>query len=189
MSTDNSTNPTWVEAVKTAFTSMMAEMFHTCMPGVIESYDSTERKAKVTPLLKRKYLNGNEIEYKPIDNVPVMFFGSGSAGLRLQEQDYVNQTCLLIFCERSIDFWKAKGELTVPGNNRKFSTSDAIALVGLNSFNNTDEGGKDLQLFANDSTITIKEDSSVVVENSNGSYELKANGQFAVNGTHLTVEP
>lgn len=189
MSVDLSENISMPEAIKTAFLSMFADLFHTCMPGVIEDYDSTERRAKVTPQLKRKYLDDSELIYNPIDNVPVMFLGAGNAGLRLPEEDVIGQTCLLIFCERSLDFWKAKGELTVPGNNRKFSISDGVAIVGLNSFNNTDEGGNNLQLFAHGSTITIKEDTSILCENDNGSFELKANGQFAVNGTHLTVEP
>ena len=189
MSHDQSQNISMPEAIRTAFLSMMADLLHTCMPGIIEEYDATERKAKVTPQLKRKYLDDSELIYKPIDNVPVMFFGAGSAGLRLPEDDIKGQTCLLIFCERSLDYWKSKGELTVPGDNRKFSTSDGIAIVGLNSFNNKDDGGNDLQLFAHGSTITIKDDQSVVVANDSGSYELKANGQFDVNSGNLTVEP
>lgn len=184
-----SLNPSFPAVFKNAVINIVSDFLHTCMPAIIEEYDSSKRKAKVVPHLKKKYLNGSEFEYKPIDNVPVMFFGAGSAGLRLPEDDIKGQTCLLIFCERSLDFWKAKGDVTIPGNTNSFSTTDAIAIVGLNSFNNTDDGGNDLQLFAHGSTITIKEDQSILVANDNGSYELKANGQFAVNGTKLTVDP
>jgi hypothetical protein len=189
MSTDVSENISLVDAIKSFVQGTISDTIHTSLPGVIESYDSKKRLAKVTPQIKKKYNDGSELIYKPIDNVPVIFIGAGSSGLRLPESEYKGQNCLILFCEQSIDFWKAKGELTDPGNSREFHISDAVAIVGLNSFNNTDDGGNELVLFWNDAKITISSDNSIKAENSNGNYELKANGQFAVNGTNLTVEP
>ena len=188
MSVDNSQSPSMPEAIKTFVLSLFADLFHTALPGVIESYDSTTRKAKVTPQLKRKYLDGSELIYQPIEDVPVMFFGAGSSGFRLPENELVGQTCLLIFCERSLDFWKSQGELTVPGNTRKYSISDGVALVGLNSFNNTDDGGDDLTVFRGNSKITIKKDETILAENQNGKFELKPDGQFNINDGNLTVD-
>lgn len=37
--------------------------------------------------------------------------------------------------------------------------------------------------------IWLKKDGSIVVRNENGNFELKANGQFNVNGGNLTVDP
>jgi hypothetical protein len=189
MNTDQSMNVTMVEALKSVVLNVLYDVLHTCMPAVIDEYDSVKRLAKVTPLVKKKYLDGSELIYQPIVNVPVMYFGTKNSGLRLPEDDFVGQTCLLVFCERSIDLWKAKGKLVEPGNGRKFSLSDGIAIVGLNSFNNKDAGGDDLQLYAHDCTITIKKNKTIKIENGNGNYELKATGQFSVNDGNLTVEP
>ena len=173
----NNFNTSFPESIKTAFLSMFSELFHTCMPGIIEAYDSEKRLAKVIPQIKKKYLDGSELIFPPIDNVPVMFFGAGSSGVRLPEEEYIGQTCLLVFCERSIDFWKSKGELSLPGNNRKFSISDGVAIVGLNSFNNVDEGGDDLQVFAHGNDLSIKKNGDIEINGGN-TITIKQNGDI-----------
>ena len=146
------------ETLKTVFDSLLAESIHVSMPGVIESYDSKTRKATVLPQLKKKFLNGDIIPYKPIPEVPVVFYGVTDAGLRLPESKFKGTTVLLIFCERSLDFWLEKGTETEPGSTRKFDLTDAMAIVSLNSFNNTDAGGNNLELFYNDSVVRIRPD-------------------------------
>jgi len=160
---NNNSTPTLAEALKIFFDSRLAEVLHTCLPGKIKEYDAKKRKATVIPLLKRKYLDGKILEFKPIDSVPVIFYGAGSALLRLPESQLKNQSCLLLFTERAIDSWLSKGEITEPGCTRKFDLSDAVAIVGLNSFNSKDKdvGGDDLTLQYNNSFVKIKKNGNI----------------------------
>lgn len=163
MSEKESSSPSLASAIKTFFDSRLAEILHTCLPGKIESYNSKTRKATVTPLIKRKYLDDTIIEFKPIENVPVMFYGAGQAILRLPEKEIIGQTCTLIFTERSLDTWLNSGDISEPGSTRKFDITDAIAILSLNSFNNTDKGGNDLELQYKNSVIRIKENGNIEI--------------------------
>lgn len=160
------------------------QTINTALPGIIESYDSTTRKATVTPQIIRKYTDGTELEYKPITGVPVVFFGVNNAGIRLPESEYKGQTCLLIFCQRSIDFWLSKNEKTIPGNTNKFDISDAVAIIGLNSFKNTDDGGDDLQIFAHGNEINIKSDGDIEIKGGN-TITVKSNGDIEIGSSNL----
>lgn len=133
------------------------------MPGRIEKYDSKTRKATVLPLIKKKYLDGKIIPFKPIEEVPVMFYGVNAAGLRLPESEFTGQTVTLIFAERSLDFWLEKGTETEPGLRRKFDLTDAIAILSLNSFNNEDQGGDNLELFFKDGIVRIRPDGIIEI--------------------------
>ena len=135
------------------------------MPGRITKYDSRTRKAEVLPLIKRHYSDGTLIEYKPITSVPVMFYGAGRSGMRLPEKSIKNQKCLLIFSERSLEFWLKKGTVSEPGSKRKFDLTDAIAILSLNSFHkdDNDSGGDNLEIYYKDSTIRIKENGDIEI--------------------------
>jgi len=158
---NKTTKPSMTEAIKQFFDWRIAETLHTCLPGKIVKYNSKTRKATVTPLINKKYSDNTILSYKPIESVPVMFCGAGSAILRLPESQYKNQTCLLLFSERALDTWLFKGGEVTPGSKRKFDISDAIAIVGLNSFNNMDEGGDDLTLQYNNSLVRIKKNGMI----------------------------
>lgn len=160
---NNSLNVTLTAMLKQVFSVLLAEEIHTCLPGKIQSYDSKTRKAVVIPQLKKKYLDGSELIVEPIPGVPVAFLGAGKSGLRLPEKEIVGQTVTLVFSERSLDNWLLKGDLTEPGDNRKFDMSDAIAVCYTNSFNNEDSGGDDLELFYNDSVVRIKENGNIEI--------------------------
>lgn len=163
MSEKESSSPSLASAIKTFFDSRLSEVLHTCLPGKIESYNSETRKAIVAPLIKRKYLDETILSIKPIENVPVMFYGAGQAILRLPENEITGQTCTLIFTERSLDTWLNSGNISEPGSTRKFDITDAIAILSLNSFNNTDKGGNDLELQYKDSIIRIKENGNIEI--------------------------
>lgn len=108
---------------------------HTCLPGKIVSYDYTEQKATVQPLLKKKYAD-DEIQSLPeITNVPVVFPSGTNFSMHwpLNNDDSV----LLFFSERSLDNWLSTGGEVAPSDPRKFDLSDAIAIPGLIPFPDT----------------------------------------------------
>ncbi len=103
-----------------------------CMPGKIESYDPTTRKADIKPMLKRVYADGDVESLPVITAVPVVWpgGGGGALGFPLSPGDGV----LILFGERNMENYLETGKDSLPADARKFDMSDAIAIPGLNSF-------------------------------------------------------
>lgn len=98
---------------------------HTCLPGIVSSFNATDQTADIQPSLQRKV--GDDIINLPLlANVPVRFSKSTdfSISFPLVEGDEV----LLIFAERSIDTWLTYGGIQDPLDFRKHDLSDAFAL-------------------------------------------------------------
>lgn len=176
--------PTLSELLRSVFGTLLADGLHTSLPGVITEYDSKERKATVQPQINQKYLDGETLEYQPIPEVPVISMMVGNAGLRLPESEYINQTCLLVFSERSLDNWLLKDGAEAPNDPRKFDISDGICIVGLHRFINPDVGGNDLNLEYNDTQITIKESGDIELDGGN-KVVIKANGDIELGSASL----
>lgn len=138
---------------------------HTCMPGIIVSYDASTNKAIVQPALNKNFVAG-EMEMPILENVPIIFPSSGNFNMSfpVNSGDYV----LLLFSERSIDLWLNTGGQVTPNDRRKFDLSDAIAIPGLKPFNSdfSYNNGNDFSINFNGSSILIKPDGSVVINTS-----------------------
>ena len=137
---------------------------HTCMPGIVKSFDASTNKATIQPALNKAFTTG-EMPMPILENVPMMFPGSGDFRFTfpIREGDY----CLLLFSERSIDLWLSVGGQVTPNDRRKFDLSDAIAIPGLLPFNSSfPNNGTDFTLSFNGSYITIKENGEVVINTS-----------------------
>ena len=116
-----------------AVNSRLAEV-HTAMPGRVESYDKATQRADIKPLLKRaqRDVDGNEmtVESLPvIAGVPVMFPRAGDYFISLPLAK--GNTGLLIFSERNIDQWIAKGGEVDPRDLRLFPLDGAAFYPGL----------------------------------------------------------
>ncbi len=124
--------PTLAEALTGALDSRLSDVF-TALPGRVEKYSSSTRRADVKPLIKRTTLDeeGNRIaESLPvITDVPVMFPGSG--GVRVSFPVAVGDVVLLVFASASLDKWLDRGGEVDPLSDRRHSLSDAIAIPGL----------------------------------------------------------
>jgi len=179
-------NATLTKAIQQGFRVMLAEELHTSLPGRITKYDSATRKATVLPLIKKKFLDGEELQFEPISDVPVMFYGVGESGIRLPESQFVGQTVLLIFAERSLDYWLStqSTEPIIPGNTRKFSLTDAIALLSVNKFTDGDDGGDNLELFWGNNAVRIKKNGDIEIDGGN-KITIKSNGDIEIGSTAL----
>jgi hypothetical protein len=180
----NTSNVSLDKMLKQVFRVLLSEELHTCLPGKIEKYDSATRKATITPLLKKKYLDGSTLDLQPIPGVPVTFLGVGNSGLRLPEEEYIGQNVILVFSERSIDNWVLNGKLSEPGNTNKFDLTDAIAICFINDFSKVDEGGNNLVLHYNNNTISIKNNGDIEIDGGN-KIIVKANGDIELGTTGL----
>jgi len=116
------------EVIRIAIENRLSSL-HIAMPGQVVSHDPQKNCVSVQPVLKRKYESNDEVVKLPvINNVPVVFPRAGNAyiSLPISAGDVVQ----LLFSERSIDLWKAKGGVVDPDDPRKFHLSDAVAIPG-----------------------------------------------------------
>lgn len=137
---------------------------HTAMPAAIISYDYTVQKAVVQPLLNKVWADGTTTPYPVLENVPVIFPRAAGGGLTFPVVE--NDTCLLLFIERSTDLWLTVGGQVNPDDNRKFDLSDGIAIMGLFPFNQTStaDNNTDMLLTYANSKIRIKQNGDIVIE-------------------------
>jgi len=125
--------PTLSEVIRAAIDSRLRDV-HVALPGRIESYDASEQKADVKPMVGELLPTraGREIEESlpVIPNVPLVFPRGGGFYLTLPMRpgDFV----LLVVNERSIDTWiSGDGDEKSPDDFRTHNLSDAVALAGL----------------------------------------------------------
>lgn len=105
---------------------------HTCMPGIIKSFDPVTQTASVQPVFKTVFVG----EPEPFDlplcvDVPVVFQEGGDFVLTFPVRE--GDECLLHFSERAIDFWWDRGGVQLPSEVRFHDLSDGFAQVGVRS--------------------------------------------------------
>jgi len=162
--------PTLGEAIRAVFVNMLSEI-HTVLPGQIEEYDRSKHKASVKPLIKKLFVDGTILELPVIVSVPVIWPRTKKASFSfpLSRGDGV----LLLFSERALDKWLTLGGDSTPDDPRKFDLTDAIAIPGLFSF-------QESALEPNDDSVhLIYKNSSIVI---------KSSGQVDINDGNLTVD-
>lgn len=149
---------------------------HTALPGQIVDYDYTVQKATVQPLLNKIWGDGTVTPMPLLTNVPIIFPRAGSASLTFPVVS--GDTCLLLFCERSLDLWLSTGGQVTPDDQRKFSLTDSVAIMGLLPFseNSLADNNTDVLLTFQNSQIRIQQD---------GSLTLKTSSKIAL-GTSVT---
>jgi hypothetical protein len=141
------------QATRRAIEGRLAEI-HTAMPGRVETYDRARAMVSVKPLIKRIYRDGMKISLPVISNVPVIFPRSGEASLSFPLQK--GDTGLILFSERSLENWLARGGEAEPGDPRRFDLTDGIFLPGLYPFNAASPAEADGSLALKFKTAKIK---------------------------------
>lgn len=94
----------------------------------ILAVDTTNLRLTVLPL--NKIFDGTEyVEHPQLINVPYIILSGGGSSVLLPVN--VDDLCLLIFCDNSIDNTLLSDEASDPANNNMHSINDGIAIVGL----------------------------------------------------------
>jgi hypothetical protein len=120
-------------AIEDAIWAELSAKVHTCLPGVVDSYDPAGPKVNVKPLVEKRFLNGTYLPLPVIVDVPVQFLRSNRfhCSFPLARGD----TGLILFAERSISEWLTNdGREVKPRDGRKFSLTDAIFIPGVFAF-------------------------------------------------------
>ena len=103
---------------------------HTAMPGLVESYDATKRRARIRPALRAVLAgampgeDGEALERALAVNVPVTWSaGGGYTGLMPLN---AGDRGWLMFSERGMTEFKRTGTLATPDKSRFFSAADGV---------------------------------------------------------------
>ncbi|MCY3554990.1 MAG: Gp138 family membrane-puncturing spike protein [Gemmatimonadetes bacterium] len=152
---------------------------HTCLPGIVETYDAATRRAKVRFALRQVRTDGKEVEKAPLVNVPVVFPSGGGFTFTfpLAEGDPV----WLMFSERGLSAFKKTFELATPAMGRFHDQSDAVAIPGFGALQitpadtdasawQTEDGSKSVRLrddgveiHAGNTEVLVREDGNVTI--------------------------
>lgn len=111
--------------------------------GKIQAFDATNMTATITINYQKVLKNGTTnskgdvrdviIEYPVLVRVPVVILNGGGGYLTFPIT--AGDQCILMFCDRDIDNWmKTESASQPPNSMRLHDLTDAIALVGIKSF-------------------------------------------------------
>lgn len=140
---------------------------HTCLPGIIESYDPGTQTASVQPAIKRVFSAQGAVNLPLCVDVPVAFPGGGDFYMTFPVER--GDECILQFSERCIDYWFVNGGVQLPAEYRTHDLSDAFATVGVNSLPrklaNVQTDGAELRNRARTVYLKITDDGFVIKGN------------------------
>lgn len=115
----------------------------TGLPGRIQAYDATTRRATVQVLVTDGVIGEDgerrARELPAIPDVPVAAIGS--RGIRIKFPIRVGDPCWLMFSSSSIARLKATGRLGDPGDDRHHHIADAVALPLVFGFGDAPQDG------------------------------------------------
>lgn len=158
-------SPTLAEVLQNAIRADLLDM-HTMMPAKVEKYDSDTQKASISPLLKKKYTNGDIVQFAVINDIPVQWPSGGDAFIHMPLK--VGDIGMAVFAERSLDKWlSGGGGAVLPDDPRHHNITDAVFIPGIRTFT---------EAFAvpNPDRATIKNGSMII--------ELDASGKIKIEG-------
>jgi hypothetical protein len=128
--------PTLEEVIRQAVKFGVAQV-HTAIPAIVTKFDISLQQIEAQIVIRGRYADsdGNLQSYEPIivPNIPVAY--PSANGFSIVWPLEIGDPVTLIFCERSIDEWKATGEDDITAQDlRRHNLTDAIAIPGGRSF-------------------------------------------------------
>ena len=169
------------DSPSTAITQVLRDWskdLHTAIPGIVDTYDASSRRARIRPALRMVMSgevigeDGAELERALAVNVPVLFPAGGGYTMLLPLR--AGDRGMMIFSERGLTEFKRTGELSTPDIARFFDQSDAVFIpadFGHPAATPASTSGLCLQTHNGESaiilesdTITLKTSGTVVIE-------------------------
>ncbi|MED7790285.1 Gp138 family membrane-puncturing spike protein [Klebsiella aerogenes] len=173
----------------------VSSVLRVALPGMVESFDAET----VTATIQLGILglsDGESTALSVLNDVPVMFPRGGGCSLTFPVNK--GDECLVIFADRSIDFWWQSGGIQEPVDDRMHDLSDAFCIVGPQSQAKkicgisttsaqlrTDDGAAFIEL-SSGHDVTVKTPGKLTASADGGteitSPEIILNGNVTING-------
>ena len=173
----------------------VSSMLRVALPGTVESFDAET----VTATIQLGVLglsDGESTALSVLNDVPVMFPRGGGCSLTFPVNK--GDECLVIFADRSIDFWWQSGGIQEPVDARVHDLSDAFCIVGpqsqakkisgistVSAQLRTDDGAAFIEL-SSGHDVTVKTPGKLTASADGGteitSPEIILNGNVTING-------
>lgn len=138
--------------------SQQFKKIYTCMPGVIQSYDDSSKRAQVLPALQRTFTDGTTSSLPVLVDVPIIFPSGG--GFTITMPITKGDAVLLLFSQRGITEFKKTFNESLPDIDSLLSIQDAIAIPGFGALsispNLTD--GANMQTEDGTNSISVNND-------------------------------
>ena len=145
------------------------EEMHTAVPAIIKSYDPSTGLASVQPVAKFKKPNGETMDYPSISGVPVVF--PQSANVTIAFPIKAGDGCLLVFGEKSLDYWLYGKETDT---ELSFDLSNAVAIPSLKN-----TGSPVMQKACSENAVVLQSGGTTLTVKSG---EVVIDGNLTVNG-------
>ena len=125
-------DPSDSEVIRDAITARLGEVW-TATIGRVQKYDAVTQTADILPVVRRAIQAGDGTigheELPVIPNVPVLQARAGGFFVNLPVD--VGDTMLVVFTSSSFQMWRESGSVVDPGDLRRHSLSNAIAIPGV----------------------------------------------------------
>ena len=163
------------EAIKTAVDAGLLEA-RTATPARIESYDASDQRATVLPLLQRATASGELVSPGPITNVPVQWPRGGGFAITLPLA--AGDVGLLICSDRSLDRWLDAGGVVDPQSRRHHAMTDAVFVPGLHHWGDP---------IAQPTGVDLSEDVVIAKEDGDCWVSIRADGEVRIKGSAVRI--
>lgn len=163
--------PTINQLIQSAIDFNLTEL-HTCLPGIIDTFDAVTQTAKIDLAIKRLVADGSELQIPPVITVPVVFPSAGGFSVTFPVK--TGDEVLVVFSERAIDYWQQSGGVQKPLDRRKHDYTDAIAIIGLHS------GERVISSYSTDSLQIRSDDGKTIISVKNNEVDIDLDGTGGV---------
>jgi hypothetical protein len=174
------------QALDFVFTQQFKKL-HTCLPGIIQSYNQSTKRAQVLPAIERTFTNGDSQALPILVDVPVIFPSGGgfTVTMPMKKGDGV----LILFSQRGITNFKKSFSQSLPDKDSLLSLKDAIAIAGFGAINITPSSSSGATVQSEDGqNAVIVEDGKVEVKKGINTLTIDdTQMQTNINGATLTL--
>ena len=172
------------QVIPWAIEQWVRQHMHTGMPGLVESYNATTKRAVVQPVFMTRFRgtpadpDPAPVEKPPILNVPVKQTATG--GYMMHQQINVGDVVWLAFSERGLDAFKAAwGSLAMPAKGAYFQMRDAMAIPW---------GQEDIAPVSNEGIVFQSADGDTYIQIVDGAVRIVVGDtSIVLNGTTITA--
>jgi len=169
------------DALKFFFRQMMKGLY-VCIPGIIDSYNPTTKRATVHPAINLQDTEGETIQQSSIANVPVSWPGGG--GFSLLSPLPSGTPVSIFFSQRGITQFKEVFTEADPGSGL-FAKEDAFIIPSFGALSVTPASTTGIVLQSDDGVDFVSIEDGLIEIKTDGNVEINGNADNAVSYTDL----